>query len=217
MCMACVVTESVVDSLQVLGSVLSSRYVGVDSHQPTTSSEEIDFDEEQLPEPQPREAVAVETVEEEAAVSKEYGAGDHGEEGAKEDSGKEAVEEGNPSTIKPVGSELATETSEIPAVLSWETSEDPSSSSNQRDSGPHTPTADPPESDSETSTPVHEHLGKGKDTEVNSLEIKGSEVKILLTSNCKVAPGYLDRGYRDESGSTLSSDDEWDESLLPPR
>ena len=62
----------------VLGSVLSSRYVGVDSHQPTTSSEEIDFGEEQLPEPQPREAVAVETVEEEAAVSKEYGAGDHG-------------------------------------------------------------------------------------------------------------------------------------------
>jgi len=202
--------------------VLSSRYVGIDSHQPTTSSEEIDFDEEQLPEPQPREAVAVETVDEEAAVSKEYGAGDHGEEEGNEDSGKEGVEEGNPSTVRPVGSELATKTSEIPAVLSWETSEDPSSSSNQRDSGPHTPTADPPESDSETSTPVHEHLEKGKDTEVNGSEIKGSEVKgsevkTLLTSNSKVEPGYLDRGYRDESGSTLSSDDEWDESLLPPR
>jgi len=203
--------------------VLSSRYVGIDSHQPTTSSEEIDFDEEQLPEPQPREAVAVETVDEEAAVSKEYGAGDHGKEEAKEDSGKEAVEEGNPSMIRPVGSELATKTSEISAVLSWETLEHPSSSSsNQRDSGPHTPTADPPESDSETSTPVHEHLEKGKDTEVNGSEIKGSEVKgsevkTLLTSNSKVAPGYLDRGYRDESGSTLSSDDEWDESLLPPR
>jgi len=202
--------------------VLSSCYVGIDSHQPTTSSEEIDFDEEQLPEPQPREGVAVETVDEEAAVSKEYGAGDHGKEEAKEDSGKEALEEGNPSTIRPVGSELATKTSEISAVLSWETSEDPSSSSNQRDSGPHTPTADPPESDSETSTPVHEHLEKGKDTEVNGSEIKGSEVKgsevkTLLTSNSKVAPGYLDRGYRDESGSTLSSDDEWDESLLPPR
>ena len=192
--------------------MLSSRYVGIDSHQPTTTSEEIDFDEEQLPEPQPREAVAVETVDEEAAVSKEYGAGDHGKEKTKEDSGKETVEEGNPSMIKPVRSELETKTSEIPAVLSWETSEDPSSSSNQRDSGPHTPTADPPESDSETSTPIHEHLEKGKDTEV-----KGSEVKTLLTSNSKLAPGFLDRGYRDESGSTLSSDDEWDESLLPPR
>lgn len=210
----------------VLGSVLSSRYVGIDSRQPTTSSEEIDFDEEQLPEPQPREAVAVETVDEEAAVSKEYGAGDHGEEEGKEegkeDSGKEGVKEGNPSTIKPVGSELATKTSEIPAVLSWETSEDPSSSSNQRDSGPHTPTADPPESDSETSTPVHEHLERGKDTEVKGSEFKGSEVKdsevkTLPTSNSKVASGYLDRGYKDESGSTLSSDDEWDESLLPPR
>ena len=265
-------------------------YVGIDSHQPTTTSEseEIEFEKEPLPELQSREAVVVKTVDEETAVEKEDGAGDHGKgdiagdhgkedragdygkedragdhgkedragdygkedragdhgkgdragdhgkgdragdhgkEEAKEDSGEVAVEEDTPSMIGPVGNELASKTSdsEVSAVSSWEKSEDPplsvtstltSCSGDQRDSGPHTPTSDPPGSGgSETSTPVQENLGKG--LEVKGSEVKASGVKALQTSSSKVTSGY-NPGDRDESGSTLSSDDDWDESLLPP-
>lgn len=180
-------------------------HIGSDNHQPT-SEEKVGHKpenkgpvtpplnpvEEQLLFSKPVEVAAVETVAGEGvAVARESGAGG---EGVVEDN---EVEEGD----EPVGGDRGSEAREISAVSSREQSEETSLSTT---SAVTTTSSDQQESKAIVPTSI-DPGNQG-----------GSKVKPPLTSTSKGMYNYNQR-WRSESRSPLSSDDEWDESLLPPR
>ena len=166
---------------------------------PVTPS--LDPVEEQLFFSKPVEVAIVETAAGgEVAVAEESGAGECRKEGVVEDNG---VEEGG-APVMGFSRDRESEMREIPAVSSREQSQDPSlstastmtsNSSDQQESKP------PP-----TVVPTSVDLGKQE----------GSKVKPPPASSSKGRYNYNQR-WRAQSHSPLSSDDEWDESLLPPR
>ena len=184
---------------------LTFFYIGSDNHQPTSEEKvgckpenkgpvtpPLNPVEERLLFSKPVEVAAVETVAGEGvAVAGESGAGG---EGVVEDN---EVEEGD----EPVGGDRGSEAREIPAVSSREQSEETSLSTT---SAVTTTSSDQQESKSIVPTSV-DPGNQG-----------GSKVKPPLTSTSKGMYNYNQR-WRSESRSPLSSDDEWDESLLPPR
>ena len=187
---------------------LTFFYIGSDNHQPTSEEKvgckpenkgpvtpPLNPVEEQLLFSKPVEVAAVGTVAGEGvAVAGESGAGG---EGVVEDNG---VEEGD----EPVGEfsrDRGSEAREIPAVSSREQSEETSLSTT---SAVTTTSSDQQESKAIVPTSV-DPGNQG-----------GSKVKPPLTSTSKGMYNYNQR-WRSESRSPLSSDDEWDESLLPPR
>ena len=138
-----------------------------------------------------QEVATVETVAgDEVAVAENSGAGE------------EEVEEGD----EPVGEfsrDRGSETREIPTVSSREQSEEASLSTT---SAVTTASSDHQESKAPL-TIVPTSIDPGNQ--------RGSKVK-PPASTSKGAYNYNQR-WRSESHSPLSSDDEWDESLLPPR
>lgn len=186
------------------------RYVGSDNHQPTSEEKVGRKPENKGPVTPPlnpteeqllfskQEVATVETVAgDEVAVAGNSGAG---EEGVVEDNG---VEEGDEPVVGFSG-DRGSETREIPAVSSREQSEEASLSTT---SAVTTTSSDQQESKAPL-TIVPTSIDPGNQ--------RGSKVKPSSASTSKGAYNYNQR-WRSESHSPLSSDDEWDESLLPPR
>ena len=157
--------------------------------------------EEQLLFSKPVEVATVETAAgDEVAVAEESGTGERRKEGVVEDNGVE--EWGAP--VVGFSRDRGSETREIPAVSSREHSEDPSLST--------TSTMTTNSSDQQESKPPPTIVP----TSVDPGNQEGSKVKPPPASSSKGVYNYNQR-WGAESHSPLSSDDEWDESLLPPR
>ena len=162
----------------------------------------LDSVEEQLLFSKPVEVATVETAAGgEVAVAEESGTGEHKKEGIVEDNG---VEEGGTPVVG-YSRDRGSETREIPAVSSREQSEDPSLSTTS------TMTTNSSDLQQESKPPP-----TIVPTSVDSGNQEGSKVKPPPASSSKGRYNYNER-WRAESHSPLSSDDEWDESLLPPR
>ena len=161
----------------------------------------LDPVEEQLYFSKPVEVATVETAAGgEVDVAEESGTGEHKKEGVVEDNG---VEEGGTPVVG-YSRDRGSETREIPAVSSREQSEDPSLST--------TSTMTTNSSDQQESKPPPTIVP----TSFDPGNQEGSKVKLPLASSSEGRYNYNER-WRAESHSPLSSDDEWDESLLPPR
>ena len=161
----------------------------------------LDPAEKQLFFSKPVEVAIVETAAGgEVAVAEESGAGERRKEGVVEDNG---VEEGGTPVVG-FSRDGGSETREIPAVPSREQSEDPSLSTAS--------TMTTNSSDQQESKPPATIVP----TSVDPGNQEGSKVKPPPANTSKGRYNYNQR-WRAESHSPLSSDDEWDESLLPPR